>query len=111
MRTALTLPESRTLALAGGGAMIAHGFVTRLTKDIDLFTEVDDHEAIQVVVALRRALQEQGLVTRDTERPPLDHRFFESRIPVAVGVWAISTHWPRVALRLLLRQVALARGS
>ncbi len=55
--------------------MIAHGFVARPTKDIDLFTEVDDHEAIQVVAALRHALEEQGLVTCDTERPPLDHRF------------------------------------
>lgn len=74
-RTALALPQSRTLALAGGGAMIVHGFVTRPTKDIDLFTEVDDHEARQVVVALRRALEEQDLVTHDTDRPPLDHRF------------------------------------
>src|SRR6266542_4370786 len=41
-RTALALPEARTLALPGGGAMIAHGFVTRETKDIDLFTEIDD---------------------------------------------------------------------
>lgn len=55
--------------------MIAHGFVTRSTKDVDLFTEVDDHEAIQVAAALRQALQKQGFVTRDTERPPLDHRF------------------------------------
>jgi hypothetical protein len=30
-RVALALPEARTLALAGGGAMIAHGFVTRQT--------------------------------------------------------------------------------
>ena len=74
-RTALTLPQPRTLALAGCGAMIVHGFVTRPTKDIDLFTEVDDHEARQVVAALRRALQEQDLVTHDAERPPLDHRF------------------------------------
>ncbi len=74
-RTALALPQSRTLALAGGGAMIVHGFVTRPTKDIDLFTEVDDHEARQVVAALRHALEEQHLVTHDTERPPLDHRF------------------------------------
>lgn len=74
-RTALALPQSRTLALAGGGAMIVHGFVTRPTKDIDLFTEVDDQEARQVVAALRRALEEQGLVTHDTEVPPLDHRF------------------------------------
>jgi hypothetical protein len=54
-RTALALPEARTLALAGGAAMIAHGFVTRSTKDIDLFTEVDDHEAIQIAATLRRA--------------------------------------------------------
>ena len=40
-RTALALPQARTLALAGGGAMIVHGFVTRPTKDVDLFTEVD----------------------------------------------------------------------
>ncbi|MFY9808438.1 MAG: hypothetical protein WAK86_14370 [Pseudonocardiaceae bacterium] len=55
--------------------MIVHGSVTRPTKNIDLFTEVDDHEARQVVAALRRALEEQHLVTHDTERPPLDHRF------------------------------------
>jgi hypothetical protein len=51
-RTALALPEARTLALAGGGAMIAHGFVARATKDVDLFTEVDDDEAVQVAAAL-----------------------------------------------------------
>jgi hypothetical protein len=45
-RTALALPETSTLALAGGGAMIAHGFVTRATKDLDLFTEIDDQEAL-----------------------------------------------------------------
>lgn len=55
--------------------MIVHGFVTRPTRDIDLFTEVDDHEARQVVATLRLALEEQGLVTHDSERPPLDHRF------------------------------------
>lgn len=74
-RTALALPEARTLALAGGGAMIAHGFVTRATKDVDLFTEIDDHEATQVVTALRRALHQQDLITRDGEQPPADHRF------------------------------------
>lgn len=74
-RTALGLPEARTLALAGGGAMIAHGFVDRVTKDVDLFTEIDDQEAVRIVVALRSALEAQQLTTRDTERPPLDHRF------------------------------------
>jgi hypothetical protein len=38
VRTAMALPQARTLALAGGGAMIVHGFVTRPTKDVDLFT-------------------------------------------------------------------------
>src|SRR5262245_22637634 len=56
-QTALALPQSHTLALAGGGAMIVHGFVTRPTKDIDLFTEIDDHEARLVVAALRRTLR------------------------------------------------------
>src|SRR6266545_2953199 len=74
-RTALALPEARTLALAGGGAMIVHGFVTRETKDVDLFTEVDDEEAVSVVVALRRAFGAQELLTRDADRPPHDHRF------------------------------------
>jgi len=74
-RTALALPQARTLALAGGGAMIAHGFVSRATKDIDLFTEVDDREAIEVAAALREALREAGVTVRDAEREPLNHRF------------------------------------
>ncbi|GAA5169029.1 hypothetical protein GCM10023321_63990 [Pseudonocardia eucalypti] len=74
-RTALALPQARTLALAGGGAMIVHGFVTRATRDIDLFTEVDDTEAIEVASALRDALRQQGLATHDADRPPADHRF------------------------------------
>jgi hypothetical protein len=74
-RTALALPEARTLALAGGAAMIVHGFVARETKDIDLFTEIDDQEATRVAVGLRRALERQGLETRDSERPPFDNQF------------------------------------
>lgn len=74
-RTALNLPEARTLALAGGGAMIAHGFVTRATHDIDLFTEVDNVEATRVAAALRAALEARGLACRDADRPPLDQRF------------------------------------
>jgi Nucleotidyl transferase AbiEii toxin, Type IV TA system len=72
-RTALALPQARTLALAGGGAMIVHGFVSRVTKDIDLFTECDDQEAVQITAALREALHQQGLQTRTL--PPTDHRF------------------------------------
>jgi hypothetical protein len=60
-RTALALPEAHTLALAGGGAMIVHGFVARETQDVDLFTEIDDGEAVLVAAALRKALQAEGL--------------------------------------------------
>ena len=42
VRTASALPETHTIALAGGGAMTAHGFVDRATQDVDLFTELDD---------------------------------------------------------------------
>lgn len=55
--------------------MIAHGFVSRLTHDVDLFTEGDDREALLVAAALRTALEQLGLTTTDAERPPLDHRF------------------------------------
>lgn len=75
VRAAVGLPEARTLALAGGAAMIAHGFVDRATHDVDLFTEVDDSEAVEVAAALRHALERKGLATRDADRPPLDHRF------------------------------------
>jgi uncharacterized membrane protein len=74
-RTALALPQARTLALAGGGAMIAHGFVSRSTKDVELFTEVDDNEAIEVAAALREALRHAGLIVREADRGPRDHRF------------------------------------
>jgi hypothetical protein len=74
-RLALALPEARTLALAGGGAMIVHGYVARETRDIDLFTEVDDTEAVRVARSLRYALEAQALVVRDGDEPPHDHRF------------------------------------
>lgn len=74
-RTALHLDEATTLALAGGAAMIVHGFVDRTTHDIDMFTEVDDDEAVRVARALRSALEDCGLKTANATRPPLDHRF------------------------------------
>ena len=55
--------------------MIAHGFVDRATQDVDLFTEVDDAEVRRVTAALRSALRERGLESRDADRPPADHRF------------------------------------
>jgi hypothetical protein len=74
-RIALALPQARTLALAGGGAMIAHGLVDRTTRDVDLFTEVDADEAVDVAAALRSSLTGEGLVIEDSARPPYENRF------------------------------------
>jgi hypothetical protein len=74
-RTALSLPQAHTLALAGGGAMIAHGFTDRPTRDVDLFTEVDAQEATQVAAALRTELEREGLRVSPAERPPHANRF------------------------------------
>lgn len=38
LRIAMTLPQAENIALAGGGAMLAHGFIDRVTHDLDLFT-------------------------------------------------------------------------
>jgi len=74
-RIALALPEARTLALAGGGAMIVHGFVDRATKDIDLFTEMDAGEALTVAAALRTALMTAGFLIEQAAKPPHENRF------------------------------------
>lgn len=87
-RIALALPEARTLALAGGGAMIVHGFVDRATKDIDLFTEVDSEEAVTVAAALRAALIAAGFEIQKAAKPPHENRFvvFEAASGHAVQV-------------------------
>jgi hypothetical protein len=36
-RIAFALPEAGQVALAGGGAMLAHDLVDRPTQDVDLF--------------------------------------------------------------------------
>lgn len=59
IRVALGLPESGHLALAGGGAMNAHGFVDRPTADIDLFTPVVT-ELSPIVASLCAALTGRG---------------------------------------------------
>jgi hypothetical protein len=78
VRVAQSLPEAHTLALAGGGAMLAHGFVERETRDIDLFTDRDVAEALTVAQALRVALLGRGLQVRDSPVPPAGHRFVVS---------------------------------
>lgn len=87
VRMAQALPEAHSLALAGGGAMLAHGFVERLTKDIDLFTDRDVQEALAVVRALRSALAACGLEVRDGPAPS-EHRFVV-RDPATESVCAV----------------------
>jgi Nucleotidyl transferase AbiEii toxin, Type IV TA system len=40
-RIALAVAGPHGFALAGGGALVAHGIVSRATEDIDLFTNID----------------------------------------------------------------------
>lgn len=72
---AAALPEARTVALAGGGAMLAHGIVDRVTKDVDLFTDRDTAEAVALAAALRTALEADGMRVEPAPRPPHEHRF------------------------------------
>jgi hypothetical protein len=58
-RLALSMPGAESLALAGGGAMLAHGLVTRPTQDVDMFTPEPDVTAL--VAALRHVLAGDGL--------------------------------------------------
>lgn len=64
-RLALHLAEAGHLALAGGGAMLAHEFVDRPTMDLDLFTSEPD-EVGSVTDALHEALRERGYAVEVT---------------------------------------------
>lgn len=75
VRLAASLPESQSVALAGGGAMLAHGLVDRVTRDVDLFTDRDAEEAVAVSAALRSALRTRGWEVRSADRPPHENRF------------------------------------
>ena len=64
---ALHLAEAAHVALAGGGAMLAHEFVDRPTMDLDLFTS-DPGEVGPVTDALHKALHERGYAVEVTRR-------------------------------------------
>lgn len=66
-RIALGLPQAQRLALAGGGAMLAHGIVDRPTRDIDLFTPGEAEVGV-VADALVIELSAQGYRVTNTER-------------------------------------------
>ena len=58
-RIAFALPEAGQVALAGGGAMLAHDLVDRPTQDVDLFTP-DPAEVTRLTDALAVALRAEG---------------------------------------------------
>ena len=66
-RVALHLAEAGHVALAGGGAMLAHEFIDRPTMDLDLFTS-DPGEVGPVTDALHKALRERGYAVEVTRR-------------------------------------------
>jgi hypothetical protein len=68
-RIAFALPEAGQVALAGGGAMLAHELVDRPTQDVDLFTP-DPSEVIRLADALVVALGAEGAQVRVDRRGP-----------------------------------------
>ena len=67
--TALMLPEAEGFALAGGGAMRAHGLVTRPTQDVDLFA-TPERSIPAMLTALTYALRSEGHdVTLEQQSP------------------------------------------
>lgn len=57
-RIVFDLPQARSIAIAGGNAMLAHELVVRPTQDLDLFTPVSS-EVDPLVAALAEALRGQ----------------------------------------------------
>lgn len=64
---ALSLPQARQIALAGGGALLAHDLISRPTQDIDLFTP-DEAELAQVTDALAEVLHNHGYTVEIARR-------------------------------------------
>jgi Nucleotidyl transferase AbiEii toxin, Type IV TA system len=69
VRIAFALPEAEQVALAGGGAMLAHDLVDRPTQDVDLFTP-DPAEVTPLTDALAVALHADGAQVRVDRRGP-----------------------------------------
>jgi len=68
-RIVFALPEARQVALAGGGAMLAHDLVDRPTQDVDLFTP-DPSEVMQLADVLALALRGEGAQVNVDRREP-----------------------------------------
>ena len=83
-RIAFALPEAGQVALAGGGAMLAHDLVDRPTQDVDLFTP-DPSEVTRLVDALVVALRAEGARVRVDRREPVGLRDSPDDVRRAIG--------------------------
>jgi hypothetical protein len=81
-RTAFGLPQAGQVALAGGGAMLAHDLVDRPTQDLDLFFTPDPAEVAPLADALAAALRAEGAQVRVDRRGP---EFTRLTVTVADG--------------------------
>jgi Nucleotidyl transferase AbiEii toxin, Type IV TA system len=68
-RIAFALPQAGQVALAGGGAMLAHDLVDRPTQDVDLFTP-NPAEVTRLTDALAVALRAEGAQVQIDRRGP-----------------------------------------
>jgi hypothetical protein len=68
-RIAFALPEAGQVALAGGGAMLAHDLVDRPTQDVDLFTP-GRAEVTRLTTPLAVALRAEGAQVQVDRRGP-----------------------------------------
>jgi hypothetical protein len=64
---AFAFPEAGQVALAGGGAMLAHDLVDRPSQDVYLFTP-DPSDVTRLADALRVALRAEGAHVRVDRR-------------------------------------------
>jgi hypothetical protein len=89
-----SLPEARGFALAGGGAMLAHGLVERPTQDLDLFTPVavDVEPAAE---ALRVALSALGYRVEVVRQVPTFVRLTVARPNGASTTVELAQDWRR----------------
>lgn len=68
-RLALSLPEAGLAALSGGGAMLAHGFVDRPTRDLDFFTPRPE-DVHRLADAFAAAVRRSGGTSEVARREP-----------------------------------------
>lgn len=67
------------LALAGGSALIAHGLIDRMTRDLDAFTAAEGYDLIELARRAENALVAAGYSVSDDTRVPAVQRLLVQR--------------------------------